>query len=109
MMKFIYICMALLIISFVGIPVYHGIKGEHDRLQPRTIAATDIPDDGDISFVEIYAPTSGNNEAGELNAISPAAGNTVEDEFSQGFTNREDRALADTPEEISETAPEPTL
>lgn len=98
MMRFIYFCMALLVLSFIGVPIYNGVSSEHEKIT--TLATTETPSDDSLSFAEIYAQaedTTLDNPA-FLNDIMPAAGdNNSSDNFSSGFRNQEDSALAETP------------
>ena len=105
MMRFIYFCMAFLVLSFVGVPIYNGVSEERAGLTQ--LAATDEAGDDSMSFEEIYALADEGQSAdpASLNDISPAAGNgNTGDAFSRGFTNREDSALADTPVQETEEA-----
>lgn len=106
MMRFIYVCMAFLLISFIGIPVYKGVSSEHEKLTTVAQADTD-QGDGSLSFREIYAlaDESASENPAFLNDIMPAAGeNAAPDKFSGGFVVREDSALADTPKETIDEA-----
>ena len=97
MVRFIYICMAIVIVSFIAVPIFSGVSKEHARLQQ--VATTDTQTDNTLSFKEIYAladEAQPNPEA--LNEIEPVAGaDTSQDKFSTGFNNTENPALADMP------------
>jgi|GEM_PF-2552513 len=109
MVRFIYACMALLLISFIGVPIYKGISDEHQKIT--TVAdAQEAQTDDSLSFKEIYdlaAEDQNSDDPAFLNEILPAAGGSeTTDNFSSGFTAREDSALADTPKEITEEEPQ---
>lgn len=101
MVRFIYLCVAIVALSFFVVPAYFGVSKEHKNLTAST--GTDTTADA-LSFEEIYAiADEGPADPNSLNSIEPAAG---EDEFSNGFTGAEDSALEDEPEEIIEPEPE---
>ncbi len=100
MMRFIYVCMAFLLISFVGMPVYKGVSSEREKLT--IVASAESNQDDPLSFSEIYAlaDESSSDNPAFLNNIMPAAGgDTSSDNFSNGFRGQEDSALADTPKQ----------
>lgn len=98
-MRIIYFSMALLVFSFVVVPMYSGISKKHDEIittSVDTVAAAD----SSLSFEEIYeiAGESNTEDPAFLNTIQPAAGSVnANQEFSTGFRAVEDSALADTP------------
>ena len=99
-MRFIYLCMSVVALSFVAIPVYNGINQEHKKLE--TVANVDLTEDDALSLEEMYAYVTEENESNPifLNNIATAAGGDVDTQaqgFSDGFTANTDPALADTP------------
>lgn len=107
MTRFIFFCMAIVALSFVAVPVFTGISKEHNAL----LASTDsiIPSNDTLSFEDIYE-IAGSNEAldpASLNNIAPAAGESNNDAFSNGFGGTEDSALENSaPIIIEEVTPE---
>ncbi|MCI5059503.1 MAG: hypothetical protein MRY79_00360 [Alphaproteobacteria bacterium] len=95
MIRFIYGCMAVIILSFVAIPIYHGVSTEKARLE--VLASVDQEGDDSLSFEEIYEIASEGGVSPEaLNNIEAAAGGDTEpDKFTTGFSGRENSALAD--------------
>lgn len=99
-MRFIYLCMSVVALSFVVIPVYNGINQEHKKLE--TVANVELTDEDALSLEEMYAYVTEENEANPifLNNIATAAGGDVNADsegFSDGFVTKKDPALADTP------------
>ena len=100
MLRFIYGCMAVVILSFVAIPIYHGISTEKGDINVLADARSNA--EGDLTFEEIYALASEDaatpTTAEGLNDMMPAAGDDAStDRFSSGFNGTQDSALADTP------------
>lgn len=99
MIKVIYLSIAVLVFSFVALPIFSDVSKERDAIIASNNAAPTLDNDV-MSFREIYAladETPANfDQATFLNNIAPAAG-LDEDEFSSGFRGLEDSALADTP------------
>ena len=98
MVRFIYLCAGILVVSLFAVPVYFGVSNERETL---SLASNDeINQEESLSFQEIYAlAEEGQNERGpdSLNNITPAAGTeTAPDSFSSGFNKKADSALADT-------------
>ena len=99
MVRFIFICIVFIAISFTAIPALMNISKQRDVL-----LSIDEPDSSalvssELSFEEIYALADTNEtiDPALLNAITPAAGDNtaVENEgFSSGFSGKEDSALA---------------
>jgi hypothetical protein len=93
MVKFIFFCMAVVVLSFVAVPVFTGISNERDQL----LAVNDAPtaEEQSLSFQEIYDIASDTSDLtpDQLNNITPAAGENQPDYFSSGFRGREDSAL----------------
>lgn len=97
MVRFIFICIVFIAISFTAIPALMNISKQRDVL-----FSIDEPDSSalvssELSFEEIYALASTNEtiDPAFLNAIEPAAGGVIENEgFSSGFSGKEDSALA---------------
>lgn len=105
-MRIIYFSMALLVFSFIAMPIYYGISEKHNEIINTEVTA--IQDDS-LSFEEIYslADESYSTDPAFLNTIKPAAGNSAKnDQFSTGFRRKEDSALADTPVKIIEEVEE---
>ena len=103
MMKLIYLCVAIMVLSFIGVPIYKGVSTEHEKL----VAQADIqnaPAADALTFEEIYEIADQNTDQSPdfLNEITPAAGdNVLDNTFSSGFSKKEDSALAETPIEAS--------
>ena len=97
MVRFIYLCMTILVVSFIAVPVFNGVSDEHARLQE--IAQNTEQAEDSLSFEQIYAlADESENDPANLNNIMPAAGgNAGTDGFSNGFRGADDSALADTP------------
>lgn len=105
MVRFIFTCMAIIIVSFAAMPIVYGVAEQRERLTQT--AAVDSNGSDELSFEEIFALASGNPmpDAGALNAIEPATGDIAEpDQFSNGFSNKEDSALADSLTDSKEEA-----
>lgn len=95
MLRFIFLSMAFMAISFFAVPVYFGISKEHQKL---TQTAEIETNSNSLSFKEIYAlaDASSLTNPAALNAISPAAGNPDQaDKFSNNFSGKEDSTLTD--------------
>ena len=107
MIRFIFLSIAFIAVSFTVAPIFSGISKQHKKLTQ--VAATDTKSD-ELTFDEIYALASETQtiDPAALNAIAPAAGEEAQEEkFSNGFLNKEDSALAEikpdsaTPKEIT--------
>ena len=100
MVRFIYFCMAVLVFSFVAVPIFSGVSKEHEKLTAVDVA--NAPAEEELTLEEIYAFVDRSNEGNPvfLNSIATAAGGDAkEDVFTSGFRGQEDSALADTPSE----------
>lgn len=98
MMKFIYFCMAILVGSFIAVPVFTGVSDEHQALMASVAPATNATQtDNTLNDVyEIAREGSDNFSPEDLNNITPAAGaDTPIDSFSMGFSGIEDSALTE--------------
>ncbi len=104
MVRFIMLCMAVVVLSFAFAPVFSGISKEHQNLMAAAEAPQQQPQ-GDISFEEIYrlAENAIESNPALLNNIMPAAGEAHNDQFSMGFSNREDSALENTQSIVENT------
>lgn len=106
MIKFIYVCMSVVLLSMLGLSasfMFDGINDSYREIVARSEAnlpqgPVQIADSG-LSWDEIYAVRAPDMEIDlatmtpeQLNNIETAAG---EDSFSQGFTGRAPAALAD--------------
>lgn len=93
MLRFIFICMGVVALSFVAIGAQYmmdGVSGEADSLMARN--AQPAADTQAVAMDEI-SPEA-------LNAIETTAGTPSfdpNDKFSSGFTNEAPKALADQP------------
>jgi len=104
MVRFIFICIVFIAISFTAIPALMNISKQRDVLLSIDEPDSSVLVSSELSFEEIYALADANladaNETIDpalLNAIAPAAGDNtaVENEgFSSGFSGKEDSALA---------------
>lgn len=99
MIKIIYLSVAVLVFSFVALPILADVSKERDAIIASNNDAPAI-ENATMSFKEIYAladETAVDLDNPEfLNNIAPAAG-VEEDEFTSGFRGLENSALADTP------------
>ena len=103
MVRFIFACMAIMVLSVALTPMYFGIKNTKDALsQSQEVVAQNANET--LSFEQIYetAATAGDLiDPSLLNAIAPAAGEEVneleeqEDEFSNGFSGQALSTLAE--------------
>lgn len=96
-MKFIYLCAAILILSFTVIPVFSGISKEHAVILANNNTIEQNQQDTALSFEEIYEiAAQGQDEfdPASLNAITPAAGEDIES-FPSSFSGISDAALTD--------------
>ena len=88
---FIKLCVAVILLSFVAVPVYYGVSKEHDKIiSSNSVENTAISSNTALSFDDIYA-LARENEAPltpeDLNNILPAAGEaSLGDSFSSGFS-----------------------
>lgn len=101
MMRFIYGCIAVAVLSFFIVPMISGVSSEREKLMD-VASIADAPDNGALSFAEIYEIAASDSadgalDASALNDITPAAGVDDADSFSTGFTGRADSALEDAP------------
>lgn len=98
-MRFIYACMAVVILSIFAVPVFYGISNEREELM--WVSEAQAAEEASLSFEEIYEIAgSGNSSSPEsLNTLAPAAGPAAEESFKGGFTQEAPAALADIPEE----------
>tara|TARA_B100000508_G_C11459576_1_gene278511 strand:+ start:1616 stop:1954 length:339 start_codon:yes stop_codon:yes gene_type:complete len=100
-MKFIYLCAAILILSFTVVPMFTGVSNEREQILASNEATQASPEDTSMSFEEMYtiaAQGQGDNfDPESLNAITPAAG---ADSFPSGFSGQSDAALTDAPAPI---------
>ena len=99
MVRFIFICIVFIAISFTAIPALMNISKQRDVLLSIDEPDSSVLVSSELSFEEIYALADANEtiDPALLNAIAPAAGDntTVENEgFSSGFSEQEDGALA---------------
>ena len=99
MTRFIFFCMAFVALSFIAVPVFTGISKERDAILASSKSS--IPAASPLSFEEIYEIAGADNtgdgfDASAFNDITPAAGGEISDQFSTGFSNREDSALENT-------------
>ncbi len=97
MVRFIFICIAFIAISFTAVPMLMNISKQRDALIIQNTLKSSVLVQNELSFEEIYTLASTNEaiDPALLNAIEPAAGNIVENEgFSSGFSGKEDSALA---------------
>jgi len=97
MVRFIFICIAFIAISFTAVPMLMNISKQRDVLIIQNTLKSSVLVQNELSFEEIYTLASTNEaiDPALLNAIEPAAGNIVENEgFSSGFSGKEDSALA---------------
>ncbi len=86
MMKFIYVCVAIILLSFLIVPMISGVSNERDAIAEREIEISsqnqDSPSNDTLSFTEIYDLADDNNAniatAEALNNIAPAAGGESE-------------------------------
>lgn len=95
MVRFIFLSMAFIAVSFFAVPAYFGINEQHQNL----IQTASIEPAADtLTFQEIYALADESLMAdpSALNAIAPAAGDEQKpkETFSYGFSGKEDSALA---------------
>ncbi len=100
MIRFIFFCMILIVITFAAVPIFYGVTEQRQKL---TQTATIEKNSDELTFDEIYALASEESITNPtaLNAIESAAGEIVVlDKFSNGFSGKEDSALADTIDEI---------
>jgi len=79
MLKFIYICVAIVALSFLIVPMISGVSNERDAIAERQIKIsqtdTSAPSNDTLSFEEIYASVDEQTITPEaLNNIMPAAG-----------------------------------
>ena len=92
MIRFIFLSIAFMIISFFAVPIYFGISKEHQKLTRTTALKQNDPS---ITFQEIYELADKNyiSDPSALNSITPAADGKTKAE--NGFSRKEDRALPD--------------
>ena len=105
-MKFIYLCAAILVLSFTAVPMFSGVSNERAQILASNEAVQTTYENTSISFEEMYAIASQGQEDNfdpeTLNAITPAAGEGTEN-FPSGFSGRSDAALTDAPAAAVET------
>ena len=99
MVRFIFICIVFIAISFTAVPALMNISKQRDVLLSIDEPDSSVLVSSELSFEEIYALADTNEtiDPALLNAITPAAGDNtaVENEdFSSGFSGKEDSALA---------------
>jgi hypothetical protein len=91
MIRFIYACAAIVVLSFLVIPTYYGIAGERESIQETAAVETSTQDDS-LTFEEIYEiAAEGQSDETSLNQIAPAAGpgepgDMAKNVFSTGFS-----------------------
>lgn len=88
MIRFIYACAAIVVLSFLVVPIYAGIAGERNAMQKQVADSSN--EQNSPALEEIYdsaQKTSADN--GSLNQIAPAAGTAepAANIFSTGFSN----------------------
>ena len=97
MIRFIFVSMAFIALSFALVPMFAGINKEHQKLAQANIIAE--PSSDSLTFEEIYALAGEDNAVNPatLNAIEPAAGKqeTKVEKFSTGFSKQAHPALAE--------------
>ena len=99
MVRFIFICIVFIAVSFTAIPALMNISKQRDALIIQSTPESSVLVQNELSLEEIYALADTNEtiDPALLNAITPAAGDNiaVENEgFSSGFSGKEDSALA---------------
>jgi len=97
MIRFIFVSMAFIALSFTLVPMFAGISKEHQKLAQANVIAE--PSSDSLTFEEIYA-LAGEDSAvnpAALNAIEPAAGGQEAEieKFSTGFSKQAHPALAE--------------
>ena len=105
-MKFIYICMAVVALSFFSIalqPMFKGIEEQRDAIAARNEAAPETATD-----VAVAAPETESVTPEDLNAIETAAGGDGPAQpdvgFGANFTNVAPKGLEDSAPAIPGTA-----
>lgn len=109
-MKFIYFCMAILVGSFIAVPIFTGVSKEHTALMATATPVSSEPSSGLQDIYEIARQGGEDFNPDDLNNITPAAGDDMEiakstDGFSMGFRGIESPSLADT-EDLIEITPQ---
>jgi hypothetical protein len=99
MVRFIFACMAFVVLSLALTPIYFGIKGTKNTLESSQQLAQTQEEAPALSFEQIYdIADSGEFDPAALNAIAPAAGEQTlkeEDAFSHGFSTEPLSTLAE--------------
>jgi hypothetical protein len=112
-MKFIYLCAAVLLLSFTVVPMFTGVSKERAVILASSETSTTPVQDQSLSFEEIYAIAAQGQEnqfdPASLNAITPAAGEVMQEGFPSGFSGISDAALTDAPTKIIVTEQDNTF
>ncbi|NQZ13719.1 MAG: hypothetical protein HRT94_02685 [Alphaproteobacteria bacterium] len=86
-MKFIYLCAAIIVLSFTAVPAFYGVSEERDAI----LASNEQPTQEET----IEVATEETFDANSLNEIAPAAGAQTDTGFSSGFSGVSDAAMTD--------------
>lgn len=93
MIKFIYICMAITVFSFIAVPFGMKISAERDLLLNEAPSSEESSSAFNTqSFEEIYSAAYNDLNAEDLNRIVPASGE-IEETFGNAFTSKKHSAL----------------
>lgn len=97
-MKFIYLCAAIIVLSFTAAPAFYGVSEERNAILASNEQPTIQEDVIEVAVEDAFDPAS-------LNEIAPAAGIQEDTGFSSGFSGVSDAALTDfEPVEEAETS-----
>lgn len=111
MMKFIYLCAAVLILSFTALPVFYGVSDERATILASNEIDQTAPTESSLSFEEIYDIAAQGQDINQENTFDPASLNEIKpaagvefDTFPSGFSKTGDAALTDTLIPVEETS-----